>query len=256
MPDRPLRVEYELEFVERFETIRIALDVDSMQPEIRALKKKALLTGGTFVLVSLSASSLFLLLIEVPLSTPFHAVFVATMLIWAFSWIYRHALASSIAIFLTKNLFHFSCGQAGPGVDGFGSIELSDDALYLNDQFVSALYRWPCVWTIKRSKKWSHLKLIDHKWLLIPSRAFESDEEYEWFIDEIERRNSESGGASGLITEHLKEYTLDCPKCKYPLHQIPQARCPECGREIGFDDFRVNTSELFINPEDFSLRQP
>tara|TARA_R110002072_G_scaffold184189_1_gene340597 strand:- start:965 stop:1756 length:792 start_codon:yes stop_codon:yes gene_type:complete len=250
MEERPLQIEFETEFLERFEVIRSELGLDSIRPNLRSERRTALILGGLFLLVSLSASSLLLTLLGIPLTIPFHAIYIATMLIWAFLWLYRHVIGGSVHHFFIKRIFEFSFRLKGPGIDGISAVEVSDDGFFINTKHASSLYRWPCIWDVRRSKDWTALKLIDFKVQIIPSRAFDSDEDYNWFVDEIERRNAEAGGSAQIITEFLKENTLNCPKCKYPLHQTPQALCPECGRDIDWNDFRYSTSELAIIPDD------
>ena len=234
-------VEFESEFTDRHALVVRMIEHDSIRPTIRKMNLKyTLLWIGLYTGALVSTGGIWLLLSYNPRA--YILIFVIVSL-WFVSRLYKLLIRGSVTTAFTDRYYDITRSLAGPGFDGVQTIKLTEDNLVIADPWVRRSYHWPCARKIHRDDDRSFIELVTGEWVLIPARAFAGTDEYRAFIDEINHRNMTAGGWSKIVVDQLKIHRLRCQKCKYELHKAPEARCPECGREIIHTDFRSSTTE-------------
>tara|TARA_R110002072_G_scaffold184190_1_gene340602 strand:- start:1085 stop:1831 length:747 start_codon:yes stop_codon:yes gene_type:complete len=240
-----MSVEYVSRFEDRIDAVDAVFDMKQFEPLIRKAKRWAVIKGLILtVLCGAAVLGLTSWRRGRTLSLTGYVFLLTPCVLFGIWWMHRFLLTPIIRSQVMRVGYDAFRAQAGPGIDELNRFEITDEALLCSDDWQQTEMRWPCIRKIQRGPLITALQILDSRWIIIPKRAFESEDAYRWFVDEIEARNDAAGGASWLITRHLSNYELRCAKCGYQLHKNRDAVCPECGRTIEFDDFRSHTTEL------------
>ena len=243
MNDQPLSIEYISRFEDRFEAVDSILEIERFETVIRKIKRRAILKGIVVVVLACIVTVGLASMNGRRLTTAGYVFVLLPSVLLGVWWTHKFLLTPIVRKGVWQVGYESCRAMAGPGIDGMYRLEITDEAFIGVDDWQSSEMWWPCVRKIDRGPVVSCIQILDNRWIIIPRRAFESEQAYRWFVDEIDARNNAAGGVSGLIARHLELYELRCAKCKYQLHKNPDAICPECGRSIELSDFRSHTTE-------------
>lgn len=121
---------------------------------------------------------------------------------------------------------------------GRNDVEANGTGLRLSTDHFDALYRWPMITRVVDSDDAMIFHSLSGVLLRIPNRAFTSECPREAFLAAANRHIRTLGfDATARLLEFTQRERSSCVGCNYPLVGLAIPRCPECGRDVTFDDF-------------------
>jgi len=116
------------------------------------------------------------------------------------------------------------------------TVILTERGITRSGRLVEESMEWPIVARADLLGDYLAVFSFSQQLVVIPVSALPSGVSAAEVLEGIRRRLKASGGKVESVRRYLAYAERECPGCGYPLKDMPEPRCPECGREFRFED--------------------